>query len=67
MDRNSLKDNEAAEYIGMSVSFLRQSRVNGDRRNYTSGPNYIRIGRAIRYLVADLDDWLEMQRVPMGR
>lgn len=63
MNKHALNDQEAATYIGMSVSFLRQSRLNGDRRTYTRGPSYIRIGRAVRYLVPDLDKWLEMNRV----
>ncbi len=27
------------------------------------GPSYYRIGHAVRYRVADLDDWLAMHRV----
>jgi predicted DNA-binding transcriptional regulator AlpA len=63
MIKNAFTDKEAAEYIGMSSSFLRQSRCNGDRRNYTSGPSYIKVGRAIRYLKSDLDEWLDQQKV----
>ncbi|QXE92449.1 helix-turn-helix domain-containing protein [Geomonas subterranea] len=52
---------EAADYIAMSRSFLRQSRMNGDLKGRVPGPRYIRIGRrAIRYLREDLDAWLEM-------
>lgn len=59
----ALKEKPAADYIGMSVSFLRQSRMNGDRVNRTPGPRWIQVGRAIRYLRADLDEWLERHRV----
>lgn len=63
IDKRALTDEETARYIGMSESFLRQSRMNGDRLNRTPGPRYIKIGRAVRYLIEDLDDWLEEHRV----
>jgi excisionase family DNA binding protein len=45
----ALTDNEAAQYLGLKVSTLRAWRLK-DR-----GPRYVRLGTAIRYLVADLD------------
>ena len=57
-----LTDPDAAKYIGMSVAFLRRSRSEGRRANHTPGPPFIKIGRAIRYTVADLDAWLEKHR-----
>lgn len=60
-----LTDPEAAQYIGMSISFLRQSRMDGTRRNRTPGPNYIKIGRAVRYVREDLDAWLDGHRVQL--
>ena len=63
IEKRSLRSREAAIYIGMSDSFLRQSRMDGDRENRTPAPPYIRIGRrAIRYLREDLDFWLEQFR-----
>jgi predicted DNA-binding transcriptional regulator AlpA len=59
---NALKDPEASRYIGMSESFLRQSRMDGVRENRTAGPPYIKIGRAVRYLREDLDAWLARYR-----
>jgi len=56
--KHVLKDPEAAQYIGMSESFLRQSRMDGIRENRTQGPPFIKIGRAVRYLREDLDAWL---------
>ncbi len=50
---------ETAEYIGMSRSFLRQSRMEGNRQNRTPAPPFIKIGRAVRYLKEDLDNWLD--------
>ncbi len=63
MDKRPFSEEEAAQYITMSRSFLRQDRMNGVRKNRTPGPRYIRIGRAIRYLKEDLDEWLESCRV----
>ncbi len=61
--RRALTEKQAADYIGMSRSFLRQARMNGDRDKRTPGPTYIRIGsRSIRYLIEDLDEWLERWR-----
>lgn len=59
---HSFKENEAALYIGMSRSFLRQGRMNGDRENRTPTPPYLKIGRSVRYLKEDLDHWLEQFR-----
>jgi predicted DNA-binding transcriptional regulator AlpA len=54
-----LTEIETAQYIGMSRSFLRQSRMEGNRENRTSAPQFIKIGRAVRYLIEDLDNWLD--------
>jgi hypothetical protein len=53
---------EAARYIAMSESFLRQARMDGDRENRTPGPPFLKIGRAVRYLKHDLDTWLECHK-----
>jgi hypothetical protein len=52
-----IKEGEAAPYIGMSVPFLRLSRMHG------GGPPYLKIGRSVRYDVRDLDNWLHARRV----
>lgn len=57
-----LSDPDAAKYIGMSVSFLRQSRMEGRRGNRSAGPPFIKIGKAVRYDVRDLDHWLTQKR-----
>jgi predicted DNA-binding transcriptional regulator AlpA len=54
----TLKDPEAARYIGMSESWLRQSRMRGN----PDAPPYLKISKAVRYLRTDLDDWLEERR-----
>lgn len=53
----------AAEYIGMSTSYLRMDRLRGNVGNRTPGPPYYKIGRSVRYDVRDLDTWLEQRRV----
>ncbi|WP_206054868.1 helix-turn-helix transcriptional regulator [Nitrosococcus wardiae] len=67
--KRALSDREAAVYIGMSVAFLRQDRLNGHREGRTPGPRWIKIGRSVRYLREDLDAWLEQLKkraVPVG-
>ena len=59
----ALTELQAAHYIGMSRSFLRQSRMNGNREGRTPAPPWLKIGkRAIRYRINDLDSWLEQFR-----
>ena len=62
MTQRAFRDREAAQYIGMSESFLRQSRMDGIREYRTPGPPFVKIGRAVRYLKEDLDHWLETYR-----
>lgn len=57
-EKRALSDPEAALYIGMSRSWLRQSRINGRR----DAPPFVKIGRSVRYLRDDLDCWLEQCR-----
>ena len=52
----------AAKMIGMSTSFLRQSRMNGNRKNRAPAPPWIQIGRSVRYSVEDLDTWIMEHR-----
>ncbi len=61
-NKRALNEQETALYIGMSRSFLRQSRMDGERANRTIAPPFIKIGRAVRYLREDLDNWLNSQR-----
>ena len=58
-----LTEIEAAKYIGMSQSFLRQDRMNGFRTGRTKGPAFIRVGRNIRYHLYDLEAWMDENRV----
>jgi predicted DNA-binding transcriptional regulator AlpA len=63
MNKVAFTEKEASEYISMSRSYLRQDRMNGFRKNRTPGPHFIKLGRSIRYLKTDLDDWLMTHRV----
>lgn len=55
-------EQETSTYIGMSRSFLRQSRMEGHRQNRTEAPPFIKIGRVVRYFKEDLDQWLDSHR-----
>ncbi len=55
----ALNERQAASYIGMSRSFLAQSRMDGPRESRTPAPPFIKIGRSVRYLREDLDAWLD--------
>jgi predicted DNA-binding transcriptional regulator AlpA len=57
--RRILKAREAAQYLGLSESYLKRARLNA------CGPVYVKVGRAVRYLIDDLDTWLQRQRTPM--
>jgi predicted DNA-binding transcriptional regulator AlpA len=51
-----LSETEAAARLGLKVPTLRAWRAQG------RGPAYIRLGRAIRYLPTDIDDFLQSNR-----
>lgn len=53
-----LTDREASQYIGMSASWLRQARVTGN----PDAPPFLKMGRSVRYLIGDLDQWLFQKR-----
>lgn len=61
VEKRAYTEQETAAYIGMSRSFLRQARMEGQRKNRTVAPPFIKIGRAVRYLKEDLDLWLDSQ------
>ena len=54
---SDFNEKRAADYIGFSVAYLRKLR------NENRGPAYLRAGRAIRYLVRDLEAWITLHRV----
>lgn len=44
---------KAADYTGLSPSFLNKGRISGTR------PRFLKLGRRVMYDVRDLDAWLE--------
>lgn len=48
---------EVQTHFGLSQRFLEIAAVRGD------GPPMVKIGRSVRYLVADLRQWIEARRV----
>ena len=63
--QRALCERDAAEYVGMSASWLKQTRAEGKRENRTPGPPYVKLGRSVRYLIEDLDTWLMKHRQDM--
>jgi predicted DNA-binding transcriptional regulator AlpA len=52
----NMRVQQAAEYCGLSKSFLNKARC------YGGGPAFMRLGRSIVYSSADLDSWLASQK-----
>lgn len=50
-------ERDAARYLNFTPAFMRR------RREVGGGPAYLRIGRTIRYRIADLDAWLAAHRI----
>ena len=51
-----LTESEAAARLGLKVATLRAWRQKG------RGPAYVRLGRAVRYLTTDINDFLHSNR-----
>jgi len=62
--KRSLTEAEAAHYLSVSRSFLRHSRSRGETLQNAPYPPYIKQGRMIRYLIEDLDQFLDELREP---
>ena len=54
-----IKENEAAERLGVSISYLRKSRCEGTRKRTTPAPPFVRIDGSIYYRLADLNAWVD--------
>lgn len=59
MEKRLLTSKEAANYIGVAESYLRQVRMTGQIGGRIAPPPHIEIGRSIRYDKADLDAWID--------
>jgi hypothetical protein len=62
MAKEILNEFAAADYIGMSVSFLRCGRSKGRVGNHTAAPPYLKLGFSVRYERTALDEWLAALR-----
>lgn len=63
IQKRVLSEKETAVYLGVSRSWLAQSRMNGRRKNHWPPPPYVRLaGRRIGYLLDDLETWLRNNR-----
>lgn len=51
-----LRTPQAAEFAGLATSTLEKLRVSGQ------GPAYIKVGKAVIYDVADIEEWLATKR-----
>jgi len=58
---------DAARYISMSRSYLANARSTGDLPSRTPAPPFIKLGKAIRYDLADLNKWIDQHRRKNGR
>lgn len=66
--QRSLTTREAARYCNVSEQYLRISRCQtASRHRCAPGPRFVRIGRRVRYLLDDLDSWLEENRADATR
>ena len=52
-----LTESQVAERLGLAVATLRAWRHRG------TGPRFLRFGRAVRYLVTDLDEFIRASTV----
>jgi excisionase family DNA binding protein len=55
--RTALTERQVAEQLGLSVSTLRAWRHRG------KGPRFLRLGRSVRYLPSDVDEFLRASAV----
>ena len=52
-----LKPEKAGEFLGFSEGWLAKLRMRG------TGPKYVKLGRKVRYVRADLDAWIAASRL----
>jgi hypothetical protein len=52
-----LPEKDAADYVGMSVAFLRK------RRRLGLAPSFVKFGKAVRYETPELESFIRLNRV----
>lgn len=60
-----LNEAQAACFLGISVSSLRKSRMNGQRTGHLPPPPHIKLGRRVVYLRDDLYAYQAQHRLGM--
>jgi len=58
-----LTEQEAADFLSLSTSYLRLLRSRGTLPGRTKAIPFVRCGRAIRYRCGDLREWVASQRI----
>ncbi len=62
-----LTEKDACRYLNCSRSFLANGRSRGDIPGHTPTPPFIKVGRAVRYHIEDLNRWIaDNRRQPGG-
>ncbi|MHC2295368.1 helix-turn-helix transcriptional regulator [Bradyrhizobium barranii] len=56
----NIRTAEAAQYLGLSKSFLDKARI------YGGGPAFMKFGSAVVYATDDLDAWAASRKVANG-
>lgn len=63
----ALRERDAAAFVGLSIHTLRNTRcadmARRARGEPIQGPTWANAGRAVLYLVRDLEKWLDERRV----
>lgn len=62
IEKRLLTELEASHYLSISTHTLRKQRSDGDREHHVPVVPFIKLGRAIRYSVEDLDAYIEKHR-----
>ena len=58
INRPNLDELSAAFFLGVSVSSLRKSRMNGHRKNHLPPPPFHKLGRRVVYIKDELQAYL---------
>lgn len=66
MPTNTLKDNALLDTIGAAYKLGLQPSTLKLWRHKKIGPKYIKVGRSIRYSLADLEEYIEEHGVSHG-
>lgn len=62
---NTFNEKLAADYIGMSVSYLQKDRMDGILLLKNAGPRYAKVGKRVIYLKGDLDVRRTFSKTPI--